>query len=86
MWPLKTHIYLTSFFINNKFKIHCSKPTPLARDDQMLAVNWDPVDSKTPQQLTYLDIGTKLDLKKNPEQERMEFWDDLYQQYNAGMK
>jgi len=52
----------------------------------MLAVTWDSVDSKTPQPLTYLDIGTRLDLKKSPEQERMEFWDDLYQQYNSDLK
>lgn len=34
--------------------------------------------------IPYLDITSKLELKKQPEHERMEFWDDLYEQYNGG--
>lgn len=60
-----------------------SKPTPLGKDDSTLAVNWEPLNATMSSPINYLDITTKLDMKRNPEHERMEFWDDLYQQYNG---
>ena len=59
-------------------------PTPLARDDRTLAINWDPISKTSTNEIPYLDITSKLELKKQPEHERMEFWDDLYEQYNGG--
>jgi hypothetical protein len=61
-----------------------SNPTPLAKDDQTLAINWSPISRSTTEQMPYLEITSKLELKAHPEQERMEFWDDLYEQYNGG--
>lgn len=61
-----------------------SNPTPLAKDDQTLAINWSPISRSSIAQMPYLDITSKLELKTHPEQERMEFWDDLYEQYNGG--
>lgn len=55
----------------------------MGKDDQTLAVQWDPIKSTAPYQIPYLDITKKLELKMNPEPERMEFWDDLYEQYNG---
>jgi hypothetical protein len=60
-----------------------SDPTPMGKDDPALAVKWEPIKSSTPYQIPYLDITTRLELKTNPEPERMEFWDDIYQQYNG---
>jgi hypothetical protein len=55
----------------------------MAKEDQFLAINWDPINSTSPNEIPYLDITTKLEMKTNPETERMEFWDDLYLQYNG---
>lgn len=53
------------------------------REDSTVAINWVPIDSSTMDDMPYLDITSKLEVKKHPEQERMEFWDDLYEQYNG---
>ncbi|KAG5670711.1 hypothetical protein PVAND_000957 [Polypedilum vanderplanki] len=58
-------------------------PTPKGKADQLLNLEWNPINSTSPYQIPYLDITTMLEMKKNPEQERMEFWDDLYEQYNG---
>jgi len=63
------------------FIFNYSNPTPMGKEDPTLAVSWDPVS--TPYQLPYLDISNRLELKRNPEPLRMEFWDELYQQYNG---
>lgn len=55
----------------------------MGKEDPTLAIKWEPVSSSAPYQLPYLNINTKLELKRNPEPERMEFWDDLYEQYNG---
>lgn len=55
----------------------------MGKDDQTLNVNWEPIQSTTPYQIPYLDITARLEMKNNPEPERMEFWDDLYEQYNG---
>lgn len=55
----------------------------MGREDQTLAVKWEPINSSSPYQIPYLDITARLELKRNPEPERMEFWDDLYEQYNG---
>lgn len=69
---------------NILFLFHSRNPNPLGRDDQsIIAVNWEPIDSSTIKEMPYLDITSKLEVKKQPEQERMEFWDDLYGQYNG---
>lgn len=33
--------------------------------------------------MPYLDITAHLEQKMNPEAERTEFWDDIYEQYNG---
>lgn len=55
----------------------------MGKDDTSLAVKWEPIKSTNLNQIPYLDITTRLELKTNPEPERMEFWDDIYQQYNG---
>jgi hypothetical protein len=58
-----------------------SDPTPLGKDDNTLGIKWEPVASDN--DIPYLDFTSRLEMRKNPEAERMEFWDDLYQQYNG---
>ncbi|CRL07130.1 CLUMA_CG020125, isoform A [Clunio marinus] len=58
-------------------------PTPLGNGDESLSIKWEPVKTMQPYQIPYLDITNKLEMKRNPETERMEFWDDLYEQYNG---
>lgn len=41
------------------------------------------MSSSKPYQIPYLNINAKLDMKENPEQDRMLFWNDLYEQYNG---
>lgn len=55
----------------------------MGKEDQSLAVKWEPVSASTPNKIPYLDINAKIEVKTNPEHERMEFWDDLYEQYNG---
>lgn len=55
----------------------------MGTDDQSLAIKWEPINSSTPYQIPYLDITNRLELKQQPEADRMEFWDDLYEQYNG---
>lgn len=68
--------YIIYYFCN-------SDPTPEGKDDPLLPIKWDPITSTKPYQIPYLNINARLDLKHNPEQARMEFWDDLYEQYNG---
>lgn len=77
---LSLRIKLTFYFFFSKI---FRNPTPLARDDHSLAINWEPISRSSFNQMPYLDITSKLELKKQPELERMEFWDDLYEQYNG---
>lgn len=74
---LPKNLYLIFFLYPN------SDPTPIGKEDQSLAIKWDPIQSSSPNQIPYLDINARLEMKRNPEAERMEFWDDLYQQYNG---
>lgn len=74
--------YITDALNDSNFS-NCSEPTPLGKDDTSLAVKWESVKSTTPYQIPYLDITARLELRNNPEPERMEFWDDIYQQYNG---
>jgi hypothetical protein len=60
-----------------------SNPTPKGKDDQLLNLEWTPINSTAPNEINYLDITTMLEMKKNPEQERMIFWDDIYYQLNG---
>ncbi|XP_050358467.1 juvenile hormone esterase-like isoform X2 [Nymphalis io] len=51
-------------------------PTP--DENHYLPVTWLPV---TKDNLYYLNIGNELSLDSNPDQEKMEFWDELYGKY-----
>lgn len=55
----------------------------MGKEDKSLGFQWEPVNSSTPYKLPYLDIAAHLEMKVNPEPERMEFWDDIYTQYNG---
>lgn len=68
---------------NYSFYAFSRDPTPLGKDDNTLAVKWEPIKSSSPYEIPYLDFTTRLEMKMNPEADRMEFWDDLYQQYNG---
>ncbi len=62
-----------------------SDPTPLGKDDNTLGIKWEPVNASPKNDIPYLDFTSRLEMRKNPEAERMEFWDDLYQQYNGDL-
>lgn len=53
-------------------------PTP-ASDDPLLQITWDPVQSS--EKLNYLSIGSELTKGRNPFLERMQFWDQLYENH-----
>lgn len=52
-------------------------PTPKGADN-LLNVLWKPVGRN---RLNYLNIDMELSVGENPEAERMEFWDKLYDDY-----
>lgn len=51
-------------------------PTP--SEDKMLNVNWPQVEND---KISYLDIDNNLTILKNPENDEMTFWDNLYKNY-----
>lgn len=53
-------------------------PTPKKRLDEVVSVEW-PVAKKDA--LSYLEIGNSLSVGEMPDQERVEFWDKLYEKY-----
>lgn len=54
-------------------------PTPKAKLDGVINVEWP---LATREEIKYLEIANdRFDLGKDPEKERMEFWDRLYEKY-----
>lgn len=70
-------------FNKSSFNSMNSNPTPNGKDDSTLAVKWDSLDPNNGKQMPYLDITAHLEQRFNPEAERTEFWDDIYEQYNG---
>lgn len=56
-----------------------SNPTP-DENDPLLQVKWDPVENKN--KLNYLSIGSELTKARNPFEERMQFWEELHEEYS----
>lgn len=61
------------------------EPTPAK---QQLSLNWSPVehiDDKSTHHLDYLHITSNgIEMQKNPEEQRMEFWRKTFKKYNGG--
>ncbi|XP_046806067.1 juvenile hormone esterase isoform X2 [Lucilia cuprina] len=59
-------------------------PTPQHIDDNLLTTTWQPINpNDVMQNLNYMDITTNLEMKTNPETERQQFWDYMYEHYNG---
>ncbi|XP_013097162.2 juvenile hormone esterase isoform X1 [Stomoxys calcitrans] len=59
-------------------------PTPSNLNDDLLTTSWLPVNGEgAMNNLTYMDITTHLQMKNNPELERQQFWDYMYEHYNG---
>lgn len=66
------------------FSLPSRNPTPLGREDSTLAIDWTPLTGKDAMSsVPYLDIEGSMECKYNPEQNRMAFWDNVYEQYNG---
>lgn len=65
---MKRFIKLWTTFAKN------GNPNPVDKDD-LINVNWKPVETK---KFHYLNIGDHLTVGFNAEQERMNFWDEIY--------
>lgn len=52
-------------------------PNPRGRSE-LIDIEWEPVGGNG---LNYLNIDAELSLGVNPEAERMQFWDELYNDY-----
>lgn len=53
-------------------------PTPKEKLDSLINVEWP---KATKDALHYLEIGNTFDVGKEPDMERVEFWDKLYEKY-----
>lgn len=64
-----------------------SDPTPDTDDlDNVLPVKWEPVANfNETHVVNYLDITSRLEMRDNPETERLSFWDDMYMHYNGNV-
>lgn len=65
-------------------------PTPDAGADEKdkLTFQWKPVEpvsqhSVKPVKLDYLDIGENIEMRTNPDRERMDFWRQEYLKWNG---
>ncbi|GAB0090569.1 Carboxylic ester hydrolase [Sergentomyia squamirostris] len=58
-------------------------PTPMGNHDADFRMTWKPILQKSGNDLPYLDITDQLEMKMNPEGDRLKFWDDLYNKYNS---
>lgn len=60
-------------------------PTPA---NQQFEFNWSPVkhvDDKSTYHLDYLNISSDgIEMRRNPEEERMKFWRKAFEKYNGG--
>lgn len=51
---------------------------PTEKKDEDVLFDWKPI---TKDHSNYLDIGQEILMKEDPEADRMNFWDTLYQSY-----
>nr|XP_014089899.1 esterase E4 isoform X1 [Bactrocera oleae] len=59
-------------------------PTPQNVEDTMLTTNWTPINPQTVMEdINYLDISVNLNMRSNPEPERQQFWDYMYEHFNG---
>ncbi|XP_050321068.1 esterase E4 isoform X1 [Bactrocera neohumeralis] len=59
-------------------------PTPQNVEDTMLTTNWTPINPQTVMEdINYLDISVNLNMRSNPESERQQFWDYMYEHFNG---
>ncbi|XP_075145188.1 esterase B1 isoform X3 [Haematobia irritans] len=59
-------------------------PTPPHLNDDLLTTPWIPINpDSVMDNLSYMDITTNLQMKNNPELERQQFWDYMYEHYNG---
>lgn len=50
----------------------------------MLTTNWAPINPQTVMEdINYLDISVNLKMRSNPESERQQFWDYMYDHFNG---
>lgn len=73
----------------NTFKIlilcvHLRNPTPSNMEDNLIMTTWSPINpNNVMHDLRYMDITDTLEMKSNPELERQQFWDYMYEHYNG---
>lgn len=61
-----------------------SNPTPFGKDDDALhGVVWKSVNGTDVMNVPYLNINAKMEMKMNPDPDRLKFWDNLYVKYNG---
>ncbi|XP_037897614.1 esterase B1 isoform X1 [Glossina fuscipes] len=59
-------------------------PTPAHRVDNLINTIWLPISpDSVMDNLSFMDISATLDVRKNPEFERQQFWDYMYEHYNG---
>lgn len=53
-------------------------------EDNLLTTTWLPINPvSVMDDLSFLDITDVLEMKSNPELERQQFWDYMYEHYNG---
>uniref|UniRef100_A0A1A9ZHC1 Carboxylic ester hydrolase n=1 Tax=Glossina pallidipes TaxID=7398 RepID=A0A1A9ZHC1_GLOPL len=59
-------------------------PTPAHRGDNLINTIWLPINpDSVMDNLSFMDISATLDVRKNPEFERQQFWDYMYEHCNG---
>lgn len=56
----------------------CADPTPLGKTK--INTIWQPIKSE--KELLYLDININMEMRKNLNAERIEFWDDFFEEHH----
>ena len=61
-----------------------SNPTPFGKDDDVLqGVKWTPLNSTDSGNVPFINIDKNLEIKLNPDNERLSFWDRIYEKFNG---
>uniref|UniRef100_A0A1A9X418 Carboxylic ester hydrolase n=1 Tax=Glossina brevipalpis TaxID=37001 RepID=A0A1A9X418_9MUSC len=59
-------------------------PTPAHKEDNLINTVWLPINpDSVMDNLNFMDISATLDISRNPEFERQQFWDYMYEHYNG---
>lgn len=76
--------YLNNGHFKHVFHFSFRNPTPFGKDDDALqGITWKALNSTDSGTVPYINIDKNLEMKVNPDEERLSFWDKIYEKFNG---